>query len=101
MVKPEYQNPIGSLLFSSLLYSGVLKNMFLFQKRFIGISFCIVLFCLMLVTTGCATQSKQHSQTNIFSLPKWKKAEPNKVKKDPDVPVTMGEVMMLPRNDVL
>ncbi|MDR2117702.1 MAG: hypothetical protein LBP87_15095 [Planctomycetaceae bacterium] len=75
--------------------------MFSFQKHFIGISFCIVFLCPMLIMTGCAANSKQHSQTNIFSLPKWKKEEPNKVKKDPDVPVTMGEVMMLKRNDVL
>ncbi|MDR1141950.1 MAG: hypothetical protein LBK82_06080 [Planctomycetaceae bacterium] len=73
----------------------------LLQKRFIGISLCVVLFCPMLVSTGCATKAKQHSQTNVFSLPKWKKDEPNKVKKDPSVPVTMSEVMMLPRNDVL
>jgi hypothetical protein len=75
--------------------------MFSFQKRFIGFGFCIVLLFLMLLTTGCAIQSKQHSQKNIFSLPKWKKEESNKVKKDPSVPVTMSEVMMLPRNDVL
>ncbi|MDR2706378.1 MAG: hypothetical protein LBC02_11425 [Planctomycetaceae bacterium] len=72
-----------------------------FQKRFIGIGLCAVLLCPMLVLTGCATKAKQQSQTNIFSLPKWKKEESNKVKKDPSVPVTMGEVMMLPRNDVL
>ncbi|MDR3199522.1 MAG: hypothetical protein LBU34_16770 [Planctomycetaceae bacterium] len=72
-----------------------------FQKRFIGIGLCVVLLCPMLVMTGCAAKPKQHSQTNIFSLPKWKKEEPNKVKKDPNTPLTMGEVMMLPRNDVL
>jgi hypothetical protein len=50
--------------------------------------------------TGCATNTKQHSQTNIFSLPKWKKEKSDKVKKDPSVPITMGEVMMCPLNDV-
>jgi hypothetical protein len=78
-----------------------MKNMSLIQKRFIGICLCAVLLCPIQVLTGCAAKAKQHSQTNIFSLPKWKKDEPNKVKKDPDIPVTMSEVMMLPRNDIL
>ncbi|MDR0705076.1 MAG: hypothetical protein LBF88_08815 [Planctomycetaceae bacterium] len=74
-----------------------------FQKHFIGIGFCAVLFCSILVSTGCAAKAKQHSQTNVFSLPKWKKDEPNKgkVKKDPDVPETVGGFLMLKRNDVL
>jgi hypothetical protein len=78
-----------------------MKNMSSFQKHFIGIGFCAVLFCSILISTGCVTNAKQQSQTNIFSLPKWKKEKSDKVKKDPSVPVTMGEVMMLPRNDVL
>ncbi|MDR0336305.1 MAG: hypothetical protein LBI18_04370 [Planctomycetaceae bacterium] len=75
--------------------------MSLFQKHFIGFVFCGLLFCPLLFSVGCATKASQHSQTNIFSLPKWKKDEPNKVTKDPNVPVTMGGFMMLPRNDVL
>jgi hypothetical protein len=78
-----------------------MKNMSLFQKHFIRIGLCAVLLCPMLVLTGCVTKAKQQSQTNIFSLPTWKKEKSDKVKKDPSVPVTMAEVMMLDRNDVL
>ncbi|MDR1964890.1 MAG: hypothetical protein LBQ50_14050 [Planctomycetaceae bacterium] len=71
--------------------------MSLLQKRFIGISLCAALLCPMLAA-GCASKSKQ-TPTNVFSLPKWKKEESGRVKKDPDIPVTMSEAMMLPRND--
>jgi hypothetical protein len=73
------------------------------RKKFIGIFLCAAMLCPLLTSTGCATKTKNQSPVNVFSMPKWKKEETksNKVKKDPNVPVTMGEAMMGERVSVL
>jgi hypothetical protein len=87
-------------------HGGIGENMSvsLLRKQVVGIFLIGVLFFPVLGTAGCTSKPKsKQSPVNIFSFPRLKKEEPKtgKVTKDPDVPVTMGEVLMLQRNDVL
>ncbi|MDR0869416.1 MAG: hypothetical protein LBN39_01340 [Planctomycetaceae bacterium] len=54
------------------------------------------------VTGGCASwKSGGAKNDSIFTLPKKKPAKPKKPKKDPGVPMTVGEFLQMERNDVL
>jgi hypothetical protein len=68
-------------------------------KRFLGIVLIGALLCPLPGLTGCTTQPKT-KQPGVFSFPKTKK-KPEKVKKDPRTPATVGDFLALPRNDVL
>ena len=68
-------------------------------KRITGL---VLLGILFLSTVGCASKTGAKKSNSVFAMPTWKdESKPKKPKKDPGTPVTMGEAMMLPRNDVL
>ena len=54
-------------------------------------------------SVGCALTQGTSKPKNVFKMPTWGKKDsaPHRPAKDPDTPLTMGEAMMAPRNDVL
>lgn len=69
-------------------------------KRIAGL--ILVAALVLPMCSGCASKTgPKKNSGSVFAFPSKKDSSPKKPQKDPNTPLTMGEVLMQPRNNVL